>query len=68
MVLGILVGGFADTSLRRALLTYSENLTQMLTRPFAVILLIFLIFTIVSQIRSWKRKKRRRLEREADSV
>jgi putative tricarboxylic transport membrane protein len=62
MVLGILVGRFADTSLRRALLTYSENLTQMLTRPFAVILLIFLIFTIVSQIRNWRRKRRKRLE------
>jgi len=34
----------------------------------AVFLLIFLIFTIVSQIRSWRRKKRRRLAREADSV
>jgi putative tricarboxylic transport membrane protein len=65
MVLGILVGRFADTSLRRALLTYSENLTQMLTRPFAIILLIFLIFTIVSQVRSWRRKRRRRFESPA---
>jgi len=67
MVLGILVGRFADTSLRRALLTYSENLTQMLTRPFAVILLIFLIFTIVSQVRSWRRKRRKSLESTANS-
>jgi putative tricarboxylic transport membrane protein len=67
MVLGILVGGFADTSLRRALLTYGENLTQMLTRPFAVILLIFLIFTIISQVRNWRRKRPKRLQSPVDS-
>ena len=67
MVLGILVGGFADTSLRRALLTYGENLTQMLTRPFAIILLIFLIFTIISQVRNWRRKRPKRLQSPVNS-
>ena len=58
MVLGILVGGFADTSLRRALLTYGQNITEMFTRPFGIVLFVFLIFTIVSQVLSWKRDRR----------
>ena len=59
MVLGILVGGFADTSLRRALLTYSADIWGMLTRPFGMILFVFLIFTIVTQVRAMRKKKPR---------
>ena len=59
MVLGILVGGFADTSLRRALLTYSSDIWGMLTRPFGMILFVFLIFTIVTQVRAMRKKKPR---------
>ena len=58
MVLGILVGGFADTSLRRALLTYGHNIGEMFSRPFGLILSVFLIFTIVSQVLSWKRNRK----------
>jgi len=57
MVLGILVGRFADTSLRRAILTYSSDFTQMFLRPVGLILLAFLIFSIVSQVRAMRRKK-----------
>ncbi len=57
MVLGILVGNIADTSLRRALLTYSENIGAMLTRPFGMILMAFFVFTVVSQIRALVKKK-----------
>jgi len=58
MVLGILVGGFADTSLRRALLTYSADVASMFKRPIGLILFIFLILTIVSQIRAMRRSRR----------
>ena len=58
MVLGILVGRFADSSLRRALLTYSEDIFGMLTRPFALILLAFLLFTLFTQIRTWMKRSR----------
>lgn len=54
MVLGILVGGFADTSLRRALLTYSSDLGSMLTRPIGLVLLAFFFITVISQLRRSK--------------
>ena len=57
MVLGILVGNIADTSLRRALLTYSEDVGAMLTRPFGMILMAFFVFTVISQIRAILKKK-----------
>ncbi|MHC4677967.1 MAG: tripartite tricarboxylate transporter permease [Planctomycetota bacterium] len=58
MVLGVLVGRLADTSLRRALLTYSSDITGMLTRPIGLILMVLIVVTAVSQGRSaWVRKK-----------
>ncbi|MDR5694513.1 MAG: tripartite tricarboxylate transporter permease [Armatimonadota bacterium] len=48
MVLGILIGKIADTSLRRALLTYSNNLLSMFLRPAGLILIAFVIFLLVS--------------------
>ena len=59
MVLGILVGNIADTSLRRALLTYSADILGMLTRPIALVLLVFLLFTIFSQVRGMLKQKGR---------
>ncbi len=52
MVLGLLVGKLADTSLRRALLTYSSDLLGMLTRPFGVVLLLVLLLAVLSQVRA----------------
>ncbi|SFM46600.1 tripartite tricarboxylate transporter permease [Thermodesulforhabdus norvegica] len=51
MVLGILVGKIADTALRRALITYGDNYLGMLIRPFSIIMLAFLIFTVYSQVK-----------------
>lgn len=68
MVLGILVGRFADTSLRRALLTYGNDLESMFTRPFGLILLAFLLYTIYSQIKAMKRRKKRLAERAAQAT
>jgi putative tricarboxylic transport membrane protein len=58
MVLGILVGGFADTSLRRALLTYSSDFSAMLSRPIGLVLLAFLLFTVITQVRAMLKKRR----------
>ncbi len=57
MVLGILVGKLADTSLRRALLTYSADLSAMLTRPIGLILLALLLLTVIAQYRAMTKKK-----------
>jgi putative tricarboxylic transport membrane protein len=57
MVLGILVGAIVDTSLRRALLTYSADMMGMLTRPIGLVLLGFLLFTVASQIRAMVKRR-----------
>lgn len=57
MVLGLLIGRVADTSLRRALLTYSTDIVGMLSRPFSLILMAVVGFTIVSQIRRFLRSR-----------
>jgi putative tricarboxylic transport membrane protein len=59
MVLGILVGGIVDTSLRRALLTYHADFTAMLLRPVGLVLLALLILIIVSQLRSYVQRVQR---------
>lgn len=51
MVLGVMVGTIADQSLRRALITYSDDLIGMLLRPFGLFLLIGLVVIIFSQMR-----------------
>jgi putative tricarboxylic transport membrane protein len=56
MVLGILVGKLADTSLRRALLTYSSDITSMLTRPIGLILSVLVVVTLVFQVGSAYKK------------
>jgi putative tricarboxylic transport membrane protein len=48
MVLGILIGPIADTSFRRALLTYSADPLSMLFRPAGLVLIALLILLLVS--------------------
>jgi putative tricarboxylic transport membrane protein len=57
MVLGVLVGGIVDTSLRRALLTYRADFGAMLLRPVGLVLLTLLLVTVVTQIRSYARQR-----------
>lgn len=59
MVLGVLVGGTADLSLRRALMTYSNDLFGMLLRPFGLVLIAVLVVVLVSQVRSYMRGRQR---------
>ena len=55
MVLGVLVGPIADYSLRRAILTYQDNLFAMFTRPISVVLTIFWVLMLYSQFRGKER-------------
>ncbi|MCG8477733.1 MAG: tripartite tricarboxylate transporter permease [Spirochaetales bacterium] len=52
MVLGVLVGPVADQSLRRALITYSGEIGEMLTRPFALGLTVLFILMLYGQMRA----------------
>ncbi len=54
-----MVGAIADQSLRRALITYSGDLTGMLLRPFGLFLLIALIVFMISQMRFLKKTPQR---------
>lgn len=46
-VLGLLIGPTADTALRRALMQYSDNITDMITRPFGLGLIVVLVILFV---------------------
>lgn len=51
-VLGLLIGPTADTSLRRALMQYSDNITAMITRPFGLGLIVVLVILFVLGVKS----------------
>ncbi|MCF7944303.1 MAG: tripartite tricarboxylate transporter permease [Spirochaetia bacterium] len=52
MVLGVMVGGTADQFLRRALMTYSDNIGAMFARPIGLFLLLAFIIIVYMQVRS----------------
>ena len=56
-VLGLLIGPTADTSLRRALMQYSDNVVQMMTRPFGLGLIVVLVILFVLGIKSDRASK-----------
>lgn len=51
-VLGLLIGPTADTSLRRALMQYSDNAMAMITRPFGLGLIVVLVFFFILGFKS----------------
>ena len=51
-VLGLLIGPTADTSLRRALMQYSDNVMGMITRPFGLGLIVVLVILFVLGLKS----------------
>jgi len=51
-VLGLLVGPTADTTLRRALMQYSDNVGAMITRPFGLALMGILVVLFVLGLKS----------------
>lgn len=57
LVLGLLIGDTADSSLRRALTQYADNIGAMILRPFGLAVLAVLILVLVLSIRSDRRSK-----------
>ena len=51
-VLGLLVGPTADTSLRRALMQYSDNLLGLVARPFGLGLMVVLVLLFILGVKS----------------
>lgn len=51
-VLGLLVGPTADTSLRRALMQYSDNIFGLICRPFGLGLMAVLALLFVLSLKS----------------
>ena len=51
-VLGLLIGPTADTSLRRALMQYSDNLFAMVGRPFGLGLTVVLVIFFILGLKS----------------
>ena len=51
-VLGLLVGPTADTSLRRAMMQYSDNLLGLVTRPFGLCLIVVLCLLFFLSVKS----------------
>lgn len=56
-VLGLLVGKTADSCLRRALMQYSDNISQMFLRPFGMCVMAALILVLVLSIASDRKSK-----------
>jgi len=64
LVIGVILGGMADESLRRALMVSGGSFMPFVTRPVALALLTVTILAILSQFQSWKsvtRSLKRRL-------
>ncbi len=57
MLLGMLVGGTMDSALRRAVIQYSNDIGEMVTRPFGIAIMIFLIVMTVFSIRTTQSTK-----------
>jgi putative tricarboxylic transport membrane protein len=55
MVIGLVLGGMADESLRRALMISDGSFLPMFTRPVCLTLSFFILYFIVSQIDPVKR-------------
>ena len=58
LVIGVILGPMADSSLRRALMVSGGSFRPMFTRPVALILLLVIILTIISQTPFMRKLKR----------
>ena len=55
LVIGVILGGMADTNLRRALMVSKGSFLPVLTRPVALILFLVIVIMIFSQTKLYKR-------------
>jgi len=64
LVIGMILGPMVDENLRRALIGSQGSLLPFVTRPVAVVLLLLILYSLVSQTpwyRRWRRIRRARL-------
>lgn len=54
-VLGIILGSLLDSNLRRALMASKGSLINFVTRPIAIVVIILILFSILSQTSLWKK-------------
>ena len=66
MVLGVMVGGTADQFLRRALMTYQDNLGAMFLRPVGIILMIAFVIVVVTQTRNQIKDRRAAFQKKSE--
>ncbi|AWB65866.1 transporter [Saccharobesus litoralis] len=59
LVIGLVLGGMADESLRRALMLSDGSFLPMLQRPVALLLLVVIVYFVLAQIPAAKRAMRR---------
>ncbi|MBI9101811.1 MAG: tripartite tricarboxylate transporter permease [Spirochaetales bacterium] len=55
LVIGVILGGMADTNLRRALMVSKGSFLPVLTRPVALILFLVIVIMVFSQTPLYKR-------------
>ena len=55
LVIGVILGSMADANLRRGLMVSQGSLAPFFTRPVALILLLIIVFTFISNTRIYKR-------------
>ncbi|MFC1715476.1 tripartite tricarboxylate transporter permease [Candidatus Poribacteria bacterium] len=55
LVIGLILGPMADENLRRALMISHGSLMPIFTRPVALILLIVIVLTVLSQVPAFRR-------------
>lgn len=57
IVLGLILGGMADSNFRRALQASQGSFTPFVTRPLSIIVLVLIFFTIFSQTPAYAKLK-----------
>jgi len=54
LVLGIILGDLLDSNLRRSLILTDGNILPFFTRPISLVFFLFILFTILSQMKWFK--------------
>ena len=55
LVIGVILGSMADANLRRGLMVSQGSLAPFFTRPVALILLLIILFTFISNTKGYKK-------------
>jgi putative tricarboxylic transport membrane protein len=54
LVIGIILGPMADANLRRALIVSQGSMAPFFTRPVALVLLVLILFSVLSQTQMYR--------------